>query len=115
MAIFMVFACTALTSFAQILFKYASFSFSLNILSMLSNPFFVTGIITYAFAALLLIAGLKHGELSVIYPIIATSYIWVSLLSPVFFPTDYMNAAKWIGIVFIIAGVISVGLGGRNG
>ena len=114
-AIIAVLSCTALTSSAQILFKFASAGFSLDIISLLTNHYLIAGLLTYAIAAVFLLAALKHGELSVIYPIIATSYIWVSLLSPMFFPADYMNAMKWLGIFFIIIGVISVGWGGRNG
>ena len=68
----------------------------------------------YAVAAMLMLTAFKHGELSVVYPIIATSYIWVSILSPTFFPADYMSAVKWLGIFFIIIGVTAVSLGGRN-
>ena len=68
----------------------------------------------YGFGAVLLIIALRNGELSVIYPIIATSYIWVSLLSPRFFSTDFMNATKWGGIFVIIVGVTFVGIGGRG-
>lgn len=114
MAIAVIFICTIFTSTAQILFKYASFDLSFNIISLLMNYYLVAGLLIYALAAMLLLVALKHGELSVIYPLIATSYIWVSLLSPMFFPTDYMNAVKWFGVFFILTGVIFVGKGGRS-
>ena len=54
---------------------------------------------------------LKHGELSVLYPIYAMNFIWVSIMSPYFFETDSMNEVKWVGVLAIVAGVALIGLG----
>ena len=51
--------------------------------------------------------------ISVLYPIIATSYIWVALLSTFFF-AEVMNLYKWIGIFFIISGVVFVSMGSKK-
>jgi drug/metabolite transporter (DMT)-like permease len=44
----------------------------------------------------------------------ATSFIWVSILSPIFFPTDSTNSLKWLGIAIIIIGVWFVAKGGKK-
>ena len=113
-AVVMVMVSTLIISIAQLMFKYASFSLSLDIAALITNHYLITGILLYAVAAVLLIVALKRGELSVLYPLIATSYIWVSLMSPMFFPADSMNAVKWAGIAFIIAGITFVGIGGKH-
>jgi uncharacterized membrane protein len=54
--------------------------------------------------AVLLILALKDGQLSILYPIISLSYVWVNLLSMYFFH-EHMNLFKAIGIALIIGGV----------
>jgi drug/metabolite transporter (DMT)-like permease len=64
----------------------------------------------YAIGTALFIPALKGGELSVLYPIVALTYIWVSFLS-VKFLGEKMNKLKWLGIALIILGVSFIGLG----
>jgi len=113
--IFLVLFCTLLTSGAQIFYKFGVKKLSFNFFSLITNYYLIFGLILYLLGAILLIIALKNGELSVLYPIVATSYIWVSLLSPKFFPTDSINLMKWIGVFIIVTGVSFVGIGGRNG
>ena len=103
-AVFLVLFCTLLTSSAQILWKKGSAGDFLLL-------FF--GFALYGIAAVFLIIALKNGELSVLYPFIATSFIWVSFLS-VRYLGEGMNGLKWIGIVFILVGVSFIGLGSKN-
>ncbi len=56
---------------------------------------------------------LRDGQLSVLYPIIALTYVWVTILSPMFF-NDVINAYKVIGVGLIVAGVSFIGLGSRS-
>jgi len=112
-AIGLVFMCTLITSTAQILYKLGANRLSLDIFSLLTNVPLFLGIFLYLVAAVILLLALKHGELSVLYPIVATSYIWVSLLSSYFFK-EVINTYKWIGIFFIIIGVTLIGIGSRK-
>ena len=113
-AIGLVFLTTALTSAGQVLYKFGTNSLpSLpNVLDYL-NVFIITGLFVYFMGAVLLIIALRHGELSVLYPIVATSYIWVSLMSIYFFG-ELMNIYKWTGVLVIIIGVSLVGYGGKK-
>ena len=113
-AIALMVLCTALTSSAQIFYKFGSKKLSLSLLSIITNYNILIGLVLYALGAVLLIIALKGGEVSVLYPIIATSYIWVSILSPLFFPNDSMNAFKWIGVFIIFTGVVLVSLGSKE-
>lgn len=114
-AIALILFSTLLITIAQILLKSASFEFSFGILSLITNYNLIAGFLIYGIAAIMLLFALKRGELMVLYPMYASSYIWVSLLSPIFFPTDYMNIIKWVGIFFIISGVTVLSVGGKNG
>lgn len=111
LAVAIVFFSTLFTSAGQILFKFSSSSlFS----SFFLNTEFILGLSLYVLGAILLVIALKYGELSILYPIYSLSYIWVSLASPYFFPSDEMNLIKWLGIFLIIAGVSFIAIGGQN-
>lgn len=68
------------------------------------------GLIIYLSSAVLFIFALKGGELTILYPMVATVYVWVSLLS-VWILKEKMNLYKWLGIVAILIGVSLVGIG----
>ena len=105
-AIALVLLCTLMTSAAQIIYKFGIKPFNVYLI--------ILGLAIYGIAAAVLITALKGGELSVLYPIIATSYIWVSLFSSLLFPSDSMNLLKWMGVVFIILGVSFIGIGSKK-
>ena len=111
-SIVLVLCCTVLGSAAQILQKMGSQYLSLyGYASLLSNYWLLGGYVCLAGSTLLLIIALKNGDLSVLYPIIATTYIWVILLSPVFFSTDSVNGLKLCGVACIVIGVTTIGYG----
>jgi multidrug transporter EmrE-like cation transporter len=113
-AIALVLFFTLLTSAAQIFLKLASEKLELNLIALLTNWPLLIGGILYVISAILLIIALRGGELSVLYPLVALSYVWVSLVSPRIFPTDSMNPLKWVGIAFIIGGVGFIGAGSQK-
>ena len=103
-----------LISIGQLLLKAGVHKLELNLFGLLTNYILILGVIVYFTSATLLIFALKFGELSLLYPLFATSYIWVSLLSPRFFESDSMNLLKWIGVFVIIIGVMFIGFRGKN-
>jgi len=106
-AIIFALICTLFTSLGQILWKFGLFKiWGSNLLTILNVPF-ICGFIAYGLGALFMILSFKYGDLSLVYPLIATGYVWVSLASPWFFPNDTLNLMKGIGVIVI---VISVGI-----
>ena len=116
-AIGLVVLTTVLTSAGQVLYKFGTNKVALlempAILDYILNTFIISGLLVYGIGAVMLILALKHGELSVLYPIIATSYIWVSLLSVYFFQ-EGMNPYKWLGVGAVVIGVSLIGYGGTK-
>ncbi len=104
---------TLLTSSAQLLYKLGSASLSFDIVGILTNYYLIAGVLLYAVGGILMIVSFRGGEVSVLYPIIATSYIWVSFLS-MYFLNEAMNIFKWLGVISIIAGIISIGYGSKD-
>jgi len=111
-AICLVLLCTLFTSVGQLFLKLGSKTALLDF-SLLANYYLIIGIALYLVSALMLVIALKGGELSVLYPFIATSFIWVSFLS-VRFLGEAMNSWKWLGIFVIIIGVSFVGIGSKK-
>ncbi len=103
--------CTIFTASGQILWKLGvgALSFA-NLWTFLNLPF-ILGFVSYGIGAALMITAFRKGELSILYPIVATSYVWVSLLSPALFPGDFMNAWKWAGVLTILFAVSILGWG----
>ncbi len=109
-AIGLVIAATLIGAFGPILLKKASAKKLSKINSLVTNYALFGGVSLYALGTLLFIPALKGGDLSVLYPFVALSYIWVSLLS-VKFLGEKMNKLKWFGIALIIIGVTFIGIG----
>ena len=110
----MVLFCTLLTSTAQLFYKYGSATLNFNILSIITNTSLLMGLLLYAVGGTILILSFRGGEVSVLYPIIATSYIWVSFLS-IYFLGESMNIFKWLGVFTIMIGIILIGYGSNKG
>lgn len=97
-------------SFGPIFLKRSSETFGLSFKGLFRNKDLVIGILFYAFGTIVFIPALKGGDLSVLYPLVATSYIFVSLYS-IKLLKERMNKYKWVGILLIMLGVAFIGLG----
>ncbi|MFH1133396.1 MAG: EamA family transporter [Nanoarchaeota archaeon] len=102
-------ACV-LGAFASILMKKASHDFTFNIRKILKNKALIFAVLLYGISTVIFVPALRYGELSVLYPFVATTYVWVSLLS-IRFLNEKMNPWKWAGIGLILLGVAAIGLG----
>ncbi len=105
--VLLVLFCAILGAFGQVFFKLASGSFSLSVDGILKNWRFMVGAFLYASSAILFVYSLKQGNLSILYPLIATSYIWVALLS-FFFLKEAVSLLNVAGIGMIIAGIVLI-------
>lgn len=71
------------------------------------------GYFLYGISTVLLVLALRKGELSVLYPIISLTYVWVLLLSGFVFQ-EHLNVWKISGVMLIMAGVGVLGRDGRK-
>lgn len=72
----------------------------------------LVGITLFGTSSVLYVWGLKDGSLTVLYPMVSLGYVWTVLWSKVFFSEPF-NRHKVIGLVFILLGVFSIGLGNQ--
>jgi len=103
---------TLLTASAQVLWKKGAETLSFSLLDILKNYYFMGGLLLYLIGLVLIIISFRGGEVSALYPLLAASYIWVSLFS-IYFLGETINFFKWAGIAAIIVGVALIGIGSR--
>lgn len=108
-AIAMVVFCTVITSAGQIMWKFGA----LRLPEVFTNWPMIGGFLLHIIAAGILISSFKTGEVTVLFPMYATNYVWVSLLSFVYF-AEPLNAFKWAGMAAVIIGVILLGTGAHK-
>lgn len=109
-SIILVLVATSLGSFGPLFLKKASGNVAFNLKQLLQNRNLIIGLMFYGVATIMFIPALKGGELSVLYPLVALVYVWVSFLS-VKFLNEKMNLMKWLGVALILLGVTLIGLG----
>jgi multidrug transporter EmrE-like cation transporter len=113
-SLMLVFCCTILGAAAQILMKYGANSLAHpGLIGMATNVPLMAGYSLYGMSTVLLVLALKDGELSLLYPVIALTYVWVTALSFLLF-RDHVNPFKLAGIAIIVIGVTVLGRGGKR-
>jgi uncharacterized membrane protein len=112
-------SATFITAAAQMLIKTGSgrigehATLMNTLIGLVTVPPLFAGYALYGVVTVIMILALRHGELSVIWPIISLSFVWVAILSVAVFH-ESMNFAKAGGIVVIITGVAIMGKGAHR-
>jgi multidrug transporter EmrE-like cation transporter len=118
--VYLVLGCTVFAAASQVLMKFGAThpmpgvnpadtsTWVPFLVALLGNYQLVLGYVVQSGNALLLILALREGELSMLYPIIALTYVWVNVLAMYFFH-DRMNIWKAGGIALVIGGVALLG------
>ena len=110
-AIIFVLIAAFISAAAQIVLKLASNELSFTLIGLLTNIPLIAGFFLYGIASVLFILALKQGELTVLYPILATTYVWIAIGSPLFFKEDFITPLKIIGNAVVIMGVFLIAKG----
>lgn len=97
-------------SFGPLFFKKGSATLTREVWKNIYNYYLWLGVLFYATSSAIFIYALKGEEVSILYPIVSTTYIWVSLWAMIFLK-EKMNKWKWLGIALIISGVTLLGFG----
>lgn len=95
--------CTILTALGQYFLKKGVSYFQLSFISIFTNYYLLLGVFIYALATILFLLALSKGELSIIFPLVTLSYVWVALAA-------YFLLGETLGI-FKVLGILSIGGG----
>ncbi len=105
----LVFLCTLFGVAAQYYLKTSASSIQAGQLAAaLATPGLWVGLVLYGINTGLLILALRDGELSLLYPVISLTYVWVTIMS-VTVLGESMTVTKAAGIAFICLGVAFLG------
>jgi len=107
--------CTLLGAAGQVLIKLGATQLgaSTSPVAMITNPLLLSGYFLYGLMTLLFVFALRDEELSLLYPIIALTYVWVTGLSVWLFRETF-NLAKGVGVATIVVGVSILGRGAQE-
>jgi len=105
----LVFAASVVGSFGAVFLKLGAARLDGSVLSFLNSRLAV-GVALFLGSSVFYAAGIKGGQLSVLYPMVSLGYIWTLLWSRLFFG-EAMTREKFMGLGLILAGVFLVGLG----
>jgi multidrug transporter EmrE-like cation transporter len=113
-AVLLVALATFLGAAAQILMKLGTEHSLRNpgLMGLLTDVPLIAGYSLYGLMTVMIVVAFKDGELSVLYPIISLSYVWVTALSYFVFH-DSLNGYKMTGLALIIGGVAVIGRGAK--
>ena len=112
--VLLVLCCTFTNAAAQVLIKIGAGrmapdpGFVGTAIGILTTPALFAGYSMYGLSTLLLVLALRKGQLSLLYPVMALSYVWVSILSAVVFHESF-NGFKVAGVAIIVGGVAVLG------
>lgn len=81
-----------------------------TLMGLFSNWQLIGGVAAYVASALLFMKGMKYGEVSVLYPLVAVGQIWTLLLGWLLFK-EPLTRYKVIAVVLILIGVTLIGAG----
>jgi len=101
---------TTLAAFGSLYFKLGAKHLEFNLAKLLRNFNLMLGFAFYGLSTVVFVASLRGGQLSVLYPLVSASYIWVTILS-IKVLGEKMNKFKWAGIALIVLGVSVIGAG----
>ena len=99
---------TALAAFigsiGQLEFKRGADNLQFDIKLLLTNYHLIIAVTVYALSTVLYVYALSKQNLSILYPIIATSYIWTLIFAKIFLK-EQVGLTSWTGAFFILLGV----------
>lgn len=68
------------------------------------------GVTLFMGSSFFFVAGIRHGQLSVLYPMVSLGYVWTLVWSKIFFKEAFTRQ-KFAGLGLILLGVFFVGMG----
>ena len=70
------------------------------------------GVLFFVSSSLLYLQGIKVGELTILYPMVALGYVWTLFWSRIFFK-EALTRTKLAGLALILIGIVILAFGQR--
>jgi multidrug transporter EmrE-like cation transporter len=111
-SILLVLTASFIGSFGAVFLKSGAGRLRLHWHALVFNWRLIAGAVAYIISSIFFVAGLRNGELTILYPMVALGYIWTLIWSRLFFG-EPLTRYKFLGIALIIAGIFCLTLGNR--
>jgi multidrug transporter EmrE-like cation transporter len=99
-------------SFGAVGLKAGARRLGRSLKSVYTNWRLAAGVAAYLLSAIFFLIGVRQGELSVLYPLVAFGYVWTMFWSRLFFG-EPLTRAKFLALGMILGGIALLGLGNR--
>lgn len=112
LVIFLTLIAALFTSYSQLLFKRGlkkRLDTVTQIIGTLRNRYIFIGLCGYVVSFTLYLIALQHSQLSVVFPIFASSFIFVTLISAARLK-ERVSLTRVVGILLIFLGIVVVAL-----
>jgi multidrug transporter EmrE-like cation transporter len=83
-----------------------------SVRTLLVNPRLALGVGLFLLSTVFYLMGIRHGELSVLYPMVSLGYVWTLAWSRLFFK-EPLTREKFAGLGLVLVGILLLGLGNR--
>lgn len=101
--------CSLLASVAQLFYKAGAQRLDWEIYSLILNWPLALGLTLYAIALAFMLVSYRHGELTLLYPLFSTTYIWVALFAALIYPDEVLSLKHVLGVASILLGTTTIG------
>lgn len=108
-----IFLCGFIGSFGAVFLKSGAARIERNLRSVIYNWRLAFGIGLYLLSSVFFVFGMRRGELSVLYPLVALGYMWTVVWSKIFFG-EPLTRSKFIAVGMILVGIAFLGLGSQR-
>jgi len=109
-AMLLVLVASVFGSFGAVFLKAGSQKIREGLRYLVLNFRLAAGVVLFLTSSVFYVLGLKHGEVSVLYPMVSLANVWTLIWSRLFFK-EPITRAKTMGVLLILVGVFFIGLG----
>lgn len=111
-SILLVLTASFIGSFGAVFLKAGAGRLHRDLRTLLFNWRLAAGVGMYVLSLVFYMAGIREGELSILYPMVSLGYLWTMLWSKLFFH-EPISRKKVAGLVLILAGIVMLNAGNR--
>jgi len=109
-SILLVVVASLFGSFGMVFFKAGAANLTASLRGLISNWRVFLGIFLYLTSSVFFVLAMKHGELSILYPLVSLGTVWTLLWARLFFG-EQLTKTKFAAVGLILAGIVFLNLG----
>lgn len=111
-SILLVMLASFIGSFGAVFLKSGASKLHMDWRTIAHNWQLAAGVGSFLVSSVFFVMGVRHGELTVLYPMGSLGYIWTLIWSRLFFGEPFTRN-KFIGLGMILAGITFLAFGSR--